>query len=306
MKRTVNHKSHQNSNREAKPKLAPRRFQIEEEIQLLTCLLQALSDKSRSTVKSILANRQVAVNGTVTTQFDQLLHAGDELIVNMEKGAQMFDNPEIKIVYEDDDLIVVNKREGLLSVATDNVRDKTAYRILRDYVKQSGEHHKIFILHRLDRETSGLMMFAKSMAVQEQMQKHWKEMIVERKYVAVVEGRPKKSKGEITSNLRENRAMNVYSAQHGRRATTTYEMLKTNDDYSLLELELETGRKNQIRIHMSELGYPIAGDGKYGAGTNPIKRLALHARKLKFIHPTTRQVLDFQTEIPKKFLHLVK
>ena len=306
MKKAINHKRHQNSNRESKSKQAPRRFQIEEETQLLTFLLQALSDKSRSTVKSILSNRQIAVNGTVTTQFDQILNSGDELIVNMEKGAQIFDSPEVKIIYEDDDLIVINKREGLLSVATDNVKDKTAYRILRDYVKQAGEHHKIFILHRLDRETSGLMMFAKSIAIQEQLQKNWKDMIVERKYVAVVEGRPKNSKGEITSNLRENNAMNVYSAKHGQRATTAYEMLKTNEEYSLLELELETGRKNQIRIHMTEMGYPIAGDGKYGATTNPIKRLALHARKLKFIHPTTRQVLDFQTETPKKFLHLVK
>ena len=308
MKRENNQQASRNVRRErnTKPKPPHRQFHITEETQLLNYLLQVLADKSRSTVKSILANSQVSVNSTVTTQFNHLLRPGDELMVNMEKGVQIFDNPEVKIVYEDDDLIVINKREGLLSVATNQVKDRTAYRILRDYVKQSGEHHKIFILHRLDRETSGLMMFAKSIAVQEQMQKHWKEMIVERKYVAVVEGKPEKLKGEITSNLRENSAMNVYSAKHGRRATTAYEMLKTNDTYSLLELQLETGRKNQIRIHLTELGHPIAGDGKYGAATNPIKRLALHARKLKFIHPTTRQVLDFQTDVPKKFLQLVQ
>ena len=284
----------------------PRVFRVEEETALLPFLIRVLSDKSRSTVKSILANRQVEVNGRVTTQFNAPLRPGDELTIRMEKASMAFHHPDVEILYEDRDLIVINKKQGLLSVATNSVKDKTAYHILSDYVKGADPRNRIFVLHRLDRETSGVMMFAKNPGVQEQLQEHWNEMVLERKYVAVVEGRPKKERDRISSYLQENKAMNVYSAAQGQLAITNYVLLKSNRQYSLLELELETGRKNQIRIHLAEMGHPVAGDTKYGAQSNPIHRLALHAHQLKFIHPTTRQVMDFQTEIPKRFALLVK
>ncbi|MDR1274042.1 MAG: RluA family pseudouridine synthase [Odoribacteraceae bacterium] len=297
-------KARNSADRERAPRV--REFTVGEESGLLAYLFLALPDKSRSTVKSILSGRQVFVNDAVTTRFDAPLRPGDRVRVNMEKGVMAFSHPELEIVYEDEALIVINKRQGLLSVATGRERQKTAYYILTDYVRRLHPGNRVFVLHRLDRETSGLMMFAKSERVQEEMQRHWDEMVTCRKYVAVVEGKPARESDRIVSRLQENSAMNVYSAGEGQLAVTRYTMLKTNRLYSLLELELETGRKNQIRVHAAEMGHPVAGDAKYGARSNPINRLALHARELHFIHPVTRELMHFQTEIPKRFLLLVK
>jgi 23S rRNA pseudouridine1911/1915/1917 synthase len=283
-----------------------REFTVTEEASLLAYLLLALSDKSRSTVKSILSGRQVQVNDAVITQFDAPLHPGDRLKINMEKGVMAFSHPDLEIVHEDESIIVVNKRHGLLSVATGRERQKTAYYILTDYVRRAHPWNRIFVLHRLDRETSGLMMFAKSEQLQEQMQRHWNEVVMSRKYVAVVEGTPAQASGRLTSHLQENKAMNVYSAEDGQLAITNYTLLKSNKQYAMLEMNLETGRKNQIRVHAAEMGHPVAGDTKYGARTNPINRLALHARELHFIHPVTRELMRFQTDIPRRFLLLVK
>ena len=283
-----------------------RAFAIEEPTPLLAWLLGALAGKSRSTVKAILAGRQVRVNGTVVTRFDAPLAPGDRVEVSMEKGAMTLARTELEIVHEDDALIVVNKRPGLLSVSTSGERERTAYYILMDHVRRTAPRGRVFVLHRLDRETSGLMMFAKSERVQERMQREWDKMVVSRKYVAVVEGRPARESDSISSLLQENRAMNVYSAREGKLAVTRYTTLKSNGMYSLLELELETGRKNQVRVHVAEMGHPVAGDDKYGARTNPIKRLALHARELQFVHPVTGEMMHFQTDIPRRFMLLVK
>ncbi|MDR0765692.1 MAG: RluA family pseudouridine synthase [Odoribacteraceae bacterium] len=283
-----------------------REFTVDAPSPLLAYLLVTLSDKSRSTVKSILASRQVAVNGTVTTRFDAPLQPGDRVRVNMEKGATTLSLPEFEIVHEDDDLIVINKPHGLLSVATERERERTAYRALTDYARRTSPDGRVFVLHRLDRDTSGLMMFAKSERVQEIMQRGWDEMVTSRKYVAVVEGRPARDSDLVTSHLQENRAMNVYSSDEGKLAATRYTVLKTNGLYSLLELELETGRKNQIRVHVADIGHPVAGDAKYGARSNPIRRLALHARELHFIHPVTHREMHFRTDIPRRFSLLVK
>ena len=177
-----------------------------------------------------------------------------------------FNNPLLRIVWEDDDLIVINKREGLLSVSTDRIKERTAYRILSDYLKECDPRNKIFVLHRLDRDTSGIMMFAKNQKVKEQLQSNWSEAITQRTYVAVIEGRPEKDTDLIVSNLVENKHMQVYVTQDGdgKEAITRYRLLQTNNSYSLLELELETGRKNQIRAQMQSIGHPVAGDTKYG------------------------------------------
>jgi 23S rRNA pseudouridine1911/1915/1917 synthase len=290
------------------PRRQPRErlLTVSAETTLLPYLLVALADKSRTTVKSILAHRQVLVNGAVTTRFDAPLRPGDAVKINMEKGAMAFSHPDIEIVHEDDDLIVINKHHGLLSIATGRERERTAYHILTGYVRHASPANRLFVLHRLDRETSGLMMFAKNERVQEILQRNWQEMVTTRKYVAVVEGTPPCDSDSITSRLNENNAMNVYSAREGQLAVTRYTTLKSNGLYTLLELELETGRKNQIRVHLSELGHPVAGDAKYGARSNPINRLALHAHALHFIHPSTRTPLHFQTPVPKRFLLLTK
>lgn len=283
-------------------------LEIGETDTLLNFLFTSLSHLSKTTVKSLLSHRQIAVNGKTTTQFDTLLKPGDKVFIGFDKASRPFSHPQIDIVYEDDFLIVIDKAAGLLSMATERIREKTAYHILSDYLKQKDPRNRIFILHRLDRETSGLMMFAKTQKIQETLQNHWDEAVIERKYVAVVEGKPRQESGTVRSYITENTAFVVHktAAEEGKLAITHYRLLKSNAQFSLLELELETGRKNQIRVHMQETGTPVTGDKKYGARYNPLNRLALHAFKLRFIHPETKKEMNFETPFPKRFLLQVK
>lgn len=280
-----------------------RQVTVKESNTLLPFLFETLKELSRTSVKSMLSRGQISVNGRIYRQFDTPLKPNDTVGINYGRGKVEFNNPLLKIVWEDEDLIVINKKEGLLSVSTDRIKERTAYRFLSDYVKESDPKNKIFVLHRLDRDTSGIMMFAKNQRVKETLQSNWSEMITQRAYVAVVEGRPEKDSDLIVSNLTENKNMQVYVAMEGdgKEAITRYRLLKTNQNYSLLELELETGRKNQIRAQMQSIGHPIAGDTKYGAETNPAGRLMLHARKLCFIHPVTGEEMRFETRIPEVF-----
>lgn len=290
--------------------IAPRgrKVTVKETNTLLPFLLQLLNEQSKSSVKSLLAYGQISVNEKTVTHFDLPLEPGDTVCISYERGKAEFNNPLLKIVYEDNYLIVINKREGLLSVSNARVKERTAYHLLSDYVKKSDPKSKIFVLHRLDRDTSGLMMFAKSMIVQKKLQSDWNNMITERCYVAVVEGRPERDVDLITSFLTENTQMRVYvtAEGEGKEAITRYRVLESNGNYSLLELTLETGRKNQIRAQMESIGHPIAGDDKYGAETNPARRLMLHARKLCFIHPESGEELRFETRIPTVFSSLAK
>lgn len=272
---------------------------------MLPFLFELLKEQSKTSVKALLSHGQIWVNQQATTQFDTPLHAGDVVTISYNRRKVVFNNPLLNIIYEDDSVIVVNKREGLLSVSTAKVRERTAFHILSDYLKKSDPRNKLFVLHRLDRDTSGLMMFAKTRAVQEKMQSNWNEMITERTYVAVVEGRPEKDSDLITTQLKENAEARVYVvADGGKDAITRYHLLRTNEKYSLLELNLETGRKNQIRAQMEYIGHPIAGDYKYGAETDPTGRLMLHAQRLYFIHPETGEEMRFDTRIPDSFKSL--
>ena len=283
-----------------------RSFEIKEDCTLMPFLLQAMQDQSRNSVKSLLAHKLVQVNNRLTTQFDTPLKPGDTVTVGMNKSAAPFHHSMLNIVYEDNDLIVVEKASGLLSMGTERDKTKTAYHILNDYVKSKNPRNHVLILHRLDKETSGIMMFAKNLKTQEILQKNWNEMILERKYVAILEGCPREEQGQVKSYITENKAFVVHSARDGKLAITNYTVLKSNRQYSLVELNLETGRKNQIRVHMQELGHPVAGDKKYGATKDPIRRLALHAFKLHFTHPITGKEMKFETPIPSKFTSLFK
>jgi len=285
-----------------------RKVSVKEEGLLLPFLFQLLNEQSKSSVKSMLAHGQIAVNGKPTTQFNEPLHVGDEVSINYGRGTEEFNNPLLTIVWEDDYLIVINKKEGLLSVSNSRVQERTAYHILSDYVKRKDSRNKIFILHRLDRDTSGLMMFAKDVNVQHRLRSTWNDSITQRTYVAVVEGKPEKDSDMLVSNLMENKQMQVYvtSSGDGKEAITRYHLVNSNGRYSLLELDLETGRKNQIRVQMQSIGHPIAGDYKYGAETNPTGRLMLHAKRLFFIHPITGEEMRFETRIPDMFSSLVR
>ncbi len=283
-------------------------FPVEEADTLLNFLFRIFADKSKTTVKSYLSHKQVAVNQIACSQFDRALQPGDTVAVNFDRNFSELKHPMLSLVYEDDYLIIVNKKNGLLTVSTDLVKDKTAFRIVSDYVKGQHPQNRIFVLHRLDKDTSGLLVFAKDQQIQSEMQRNWERIVTDRKYVAVVEGCPEKTSGELSSYLLENKAFKVYSSDNGEGqfARTRFNVIKASNQYSMVELELETGRKNQIRVHMSEFGYSIAGDKKYGAKSNPINRIALHAFKLTFVHPVTKQELNFETPIPKSFQLLVK
>lgn len=280
----------------------------EDGLGLLEYLFHCLPDRKRTTVKEYLKHNQVMVNGTVTTMFNKPLSEGDTVSVNTSREFQTFSNPRLQIVYEDDDILVVNKGYGLLSVGTDKKKDLTAYSLLRDYLKRKDPRNKIFIVHRLDQQTSGLMMFAKTMEAKEAMQHNWNNMVLERKYIAVVHGVLEPEEGVIRSYLAENSAHEMYSTDDpskGRLAVTGYRTVKKRGSYSMVELSLSTGRKNQIRVHMKEAGHVIVGDRRYGSEASPIHRLALHAQTLRFVHPVTRRDMNFSSALPPGFAKLV-
>lgn len=214
----------------------------------------------------------------------------------------------LAILHEDASILVVDKAAGLLTVSSASEREKTAYFLLNDYVRkgQAKARKRVFIVHRLDRETSGLLVFAKSEAAKASLQANWQDF--SKTYLAVVEGRPKPAQGEIRSFLAENDAHQVYStprAADGKEARTAYKVLRSSARFSLLEIGLLTGRKNQIRVHMSEAGHPVAGDRRYGARQAGLKRLCLHSASLSFTHPESGEALRFEAPMPPYFGALV-
>ncbi len=282
-------------------------FVTDQEDTLLTFLLAKLPNKSRTIVKAVLKGKQIFVDGKPISQFDHPLRPGQHVEVRWDPAAAHKPGQELKIVHEDEDLIVIDKPSGLLTVATDKEKRKTAYAMLSDYVKTQDPQNKIFIIHRLDRETSGLLLFAKNDKIKHQIQETWETTIAERTYIAVVEGQVEPPEGTVTSWLKESSALIVYShqsSQLGKKAITHYKKLRDNGLLSLLQLNLETGRKHQIRVHMQDIKHPIIGDDKYGASQNPIRRLGLHAQVLAFTHPKTGKLCRFETAIPGKFLRL--
>lgn len=283
------------------------RFTVDSDGPLLEYLIRILPQKSRSRLKAVLKERQVLVNGRPVTQFDHMLHKGQRLEVQWEKAATPPPMQGLQIIFEDQDIIVVNKPAGLLTVATDKEKRRTAYAILSNYVKTQDPENKIFIVHRIDRETSGLLLFARNEKIKHQIQQTWEQTISKRTYIAVVEGEVSENEGTVTSWLAESKALKVYSSQnpqHGQKSITHFRKLRANSSYSLIQLNLETGRKHQIRVHMQDLGHPIVGDTKYGSGEKPIGRLALHAQVLAFTHPKTGELCSFETPVPPVFMKL--
>ena len=267
-------------------------------------MLQVLAPRSRTEIKSLLSHSHVKVNGTSTTQFDQPLAAGDEVLINFSRPFFTLSSRLARLIYEDPDIIVIEKASGLLTVPAGNTREKTAQKIVDDYVYASDGRSHAYVCHRLDQYTSGILIFAKNSRVQQLMRDAWTNYVVERRYLAICEGVPEREEGEVRSYLAENSAMKVYSTndpEKGKLSVTRYKVLHTNGAYSEIDIQLLTGRKNQIRVHMSDLGCPIAGDKKYGAKSNPCGRLMLHNYVLQFYHPVTRENLRFELPIPKSF-----
>lgn len=284
-------------------------FAVEAPAQLLEFLYAAMPERKKTAVKSLLKYGHVMTAGEVVRQFDHPLTPGMTVSVNFTRPFVVFYNRRVKLVYEDDDIIVINKGYGLLSMGNDKIKDGTAYSIIREYIKTKDPRNKLFIVHRLDQHTSGLMVFAKSIEAKEALQHNWNNMVLRRQYVCVVEGKVLQPQGEVRGLLAENSQHIVYVTDDprvGKPALTRYSVVKSANGYTLLEVELETGRKNQIRVHMKELGHPIVGDRKYGAKTSPINRLALHAMTLRFVHPITKKLMDFSTPVPNSFQSMVK
>ena len=279
-------------------------FSPDEATTLLPFMLQVLAPRSRTEIKSLLSHSHVKVNGTSTTQFDQPLAAGDEVLINFSRPFFTLSSRLARLIYEDPDIIVIEKASGLLTVPAGNTREKTAQKIVDDYVYASDSRSHAYVCHRLDQYTSGILIFAKNSRVQQLMRDAWTNYVVERRYLAICEGVPEREEGEVRSYLAENSAMKVYSTndpEKGKLSVTRYKVLHTNGAYSEIDIQLLTGRKNQIRVHMSDLGCPIAGDKKYGAKSNPCGRLMLHNYVLQFYHPVTRENLRFELPIPKSF-----
>lgn len=290
-----------------KKKITSDSFIVEKNDTLLASLLGFFSHKSRNVLKAVLHDGQVTVNGRPIRQFDHPLRPGHKVEVSWQKNSALQQPHGLKIVYEDEELIIIDKPAGLLTVATDKEKRKTAYASLSSYVKLTNPENKIFIIHRLDRETSGLLMFAKNETIKKQIQENWTSTIDQRTYVGVVEGEVADGEGTIVSWLQESKAFIVYSSQnpqHGQKAITHYKKLHSNNNFSLLQINLETGRKHQIRVHMQDIQHPIVGDKKYGSSQSPLRRMGLHAQVLAFTHPKTGALCRFETEIPKKFLQL--
>ena len=276
---------------------------VKEHTEVLEFLFKVMPSKSRNAVKGILKRGQVVVNDKPTTQFDDALEPGDLVQIRDRVASASVKLKGLKILHEDDDLIVIDKESGLLSMGSKQERQMTAYRQLMEYVQSIHPNNRVFIVHRLDRDTSGVMIFARSKMIQQRLQKAWTEAVQERSYIALVEGVMKKD-GTITSWLTEDKTFMMHSSpkpNHGQKAITHYKVLKTNRKFSLLKVNLDTGRKNQIRVHMQDLGHPIVGDKKYGSEVNSINRLGLHANAIKFKHPTSGKVMRFESEVPASF-----
>ena len=282
-------------------------YPVQEETTLLPFLLQTLKDKNRTEIKALLGYRHVAIKGKAVTQFDTPLMPGDTVEVNFGRSFYKFNNPQVKVLYEDEWLLVIEKASGLLSVANATSKEKNAFHIMQDYVKHDNPKAELYVCHRLDQYTSGILMFAKNQDLQMELRENWDFYIKERRYICVTERVPEVQEDEIRSYLEENDRMQVHSTDNdvtGKLAITHYRVMQSRGRYALVDVEIMTGRKNQIRVHMAEMGCPIAGDMKYGAETNPGRRLMLHNYRFSFVHPVSGELMRFSLSVPQLFRKL--
>ena len=278
---------------------------VKENAPLLEYLINNVSE-SRSKLKATLQGRGIAVNGRMVTQFDYQLKAGDKIIISRHKKQNQFKSRYVKIVYEDRWLVVVEKNIGILSMAAGH-SSLNVKSVLDDYFLKSRQKCRAHVVHRLDRDTSGLMVYAKDIETEQILEHNWHQIVYDRRYVAVVSGEMEQNSGTIANWLKDNKAYITYSSptdNGGKYAVTHYQVLNRTTEHSLVEYKLETGRKNQIRVHSADMGHPVCGDVKYGNGDDPLHRLCLHAYMLCFTHPVTGEPMEFSTPIPTAFRSL--
>ena len=277
------------------------RYIVDRAGPLLPFLLERVKG-GRNHVKGLLARGQVQVDGEKVTRHDHPLAPGQTVTV----APRAPEAAPFPVLYEDGRILVICKPAGLLTVASDGERVRTAYRLAADYVRRRDPKGRVFIVHRLDRDTSGVLLFARDEETKRAYQEDWNGRVSRRGYLAVVEGAPPQKSGTVRTRLRENAAHRVYSGPGGKEAVTHYTTLGGNGKYTLLEVDIDTGRKNQIRAHLRELGCPVAGDRMYGAATDPLGRLCLHAHELALTDPFTGEKQTFRAEAPAGFRSLTR
>lgn len=278
-------------------------FRVKEETTLLPFIEQALNGISHSKAKAILAGGGVRVDHKNTRQFDLALHPGQLVEISKQKPKEELKSKFVKVVYEDPQIIVIEKAVGILSMASDH-HAFSVKSVLDDYFHKTHQKCTAHVVHRLDRDTSGLLVYAKTIEAEQILEHNWRDIVTDRRYLALVSGELEQKEGTVKSWLKDNKVFFTFSSptdNGGKYAVTHYRMLKTDGRHSIVELKLETGRKNQIRVHLQDLGHPVCGDVKYGNGDDPIGRLALHAFRLDFYHPITGEHLHFETPVPRKF-----
>lgn len=246
----------------------------------------------------------VMVNNMTITNSSYIVNCNDIILISYEK--KVIPKYDLDILYEDEYLIAINKPSGLLAIANDKEKEITAYRMVSDYVKTNNKKNFIFVVHRLDQDTSGILLFCKNEKIRDKMQENWNKIVKTRGYIAIVDGKLSGS-GTFHSFLMENKKQFVYSSKNGmgKEAITHYNVIKSNNNYSKIQVFIDTGRRNQIRVHFSEHGYPIVGDKKYRCKTNPVKRLCLHANILEFVHPVSKKIISIKCDVPNEFNKLV-
>ncbi len=280
------------------------KFTVKENTTLMEFLMISFPGKSRTGIKSLLGGELILVDDKLNTQFNHPLKPGQIMTVLAEKVKPERPLVGIKIIHEDELMIVVNKHSGLLTNSSTKERIKTAYAMINSHVQKENATNRVFIVNKLDRDTSGIIIFAKNEKVQKFLIEEFEKAIAEQTYLALVEGEVRKEKDTLTSYMRQSKALIVHSSQnetYGDKAITNFEVLKRRRGTTLLKVNVETKVKNQIRVHMQEMKHPIVGDKKYGAKTNALGRLGLHLKTVQITNPVTKKKVTFDTEIPNKF-----
>ena len=277
---------------------------VNKDSELLEYLYEHL-DMPKKRVKQYLVHGAVYVNEDRVTQYNYPLVAGMKIMI--DTNSKNSRNLPFSIIFEDHHLLVVNKPSGLLTIATEKEKERTLYHIVRDYVVSKNPHGRIFIVHRLDRDTSGIVLFAKDEKTKNQLQENWNDYVSLREYTAIVCGHPKEESGQIVQYLKETKTNLVYVSprEDGKKAITNYSVLKTSDKYSMLKVTIETGRRNQIRVAFASKKMPILGDKKYGEKSK-VNRLYLHANRLKIYYPVIKKDILFETSIPTEFKKMMQ
>ena len=278
-------------------------FKVVKDAVLIEFIMEKMYGISRNRAKALIANRVVLVNNAITTHPLTELKAGQVVQIDRSKRKMSFHSNELDIVYEDPYLLIIDKHPGLLSMSN-NSRQQTVQTVLNRYLEKGAGRNTSHLVHRLDRDTSGLMVYAKDVQTQQSLINGWQQLVTDRRYIALVEGELENIRGRIQSWLTEDKRFITHSSpvdNGGKLAVTHYEVVASSNGYSLVECELETGRKNQIRVHMADLGHPVVGDHKYGSENDPIRRLGLHAYMLCFVHPVTGKHMRFETPVPALF-----